>query len=751
MATADATDARRPEITRDVGAVELRLAIAKDGLGLELARPARLACALVTELSVRLPGARFPIDVSGGVSRFRHKRGTLERVVLELRARDLEAWASPRLRGLLSPHAPRVWVALRGASAIVCVSDVADVLDAEAKPRVVAFDVLFESRADEVRLVVANARGVGLPRPATAIAIGAVDALLGGLAARRGALFATSALGARVARALLPDAGARAPDATGLVVTALAAHDDTWILHAMRGGAPQSATPDATRAVEAASLVRDADEARLAGQLERARALDLAALERAPRHPEICRRIAEIDAHVGGRAEAAILTLREASRDPDGRPSVLAAELAVETGDVRGAIAALARAGEQEEAPLLAAHAYARAAELATDPLDGLIWLDLALARAPDAAALRWARVARRLASGRLEDALGDVEHLEALASGARDKYAVWRKAGDAYRATGLVAESLPLYERALRYAPDDPSALAGLGAALVADQRAARGAALLARAIELADAAQQPVAPMLLALARALAEALGDRPAAVARVRAVPNTAPEALVARGLEGRWRAELGDLAGASLAFARLRELAGALDGAAPAAAQAIPLLVEGATFEDAVQADLLAAQRHLACALRLRPREPAIEDAYRAIGRRIARKPPEGPVEPIAASRAPAAAPLPPPPDPPELDLDPQHDEQRVEQLTRMLQANPEDDGVVDELALRLLRLGRSLELFALLSARLEDAPPDRRARLVPKQREVLARLAEDARNEGRANEADLFDAAKNAL
>jgi hypothetical protein len=111
----------------------------------------------------------------------------------------------------------------------------------------------------------------------------------------------------------------------------------------------------------------------------------------------------------------------------------------------------------------------------------------------------------------------------------------------------------------------------------------------------------------------------------------------------------------------------------------------------------------------------------------------------------------SAAAAPPPPAPPELDLDPQHDEERVEQLTRMLQANPEDDSVVDELALRLSRLGRSLELFALLSARLEDAPHDRRARLVPKQREVLARLAEEARDQGRANEADLFDAAKNAL
>lgn len=752
----------RPEVTRDVPSVELRLAIGKDGLGLELARPARLGCVDVTELSVRLPGARFPIDVSGGVSRFRHKRGTLERVVVEIGARGVEAWAAPRLRGLLSPNAPRVWLALRGERAIVCVSDVGDVLaptDAAA-PRVLAFDLLTAARGDEVHLVVTGARGIGLPRPATAMAIGAVDALLGGLAERRGALFALRGLGARLGKALLPDAGARAPDTGGLVVTALAAHEDIWLLHATRGGAPAAVSAAATRAIEAAGIAKDADEARLAGQIVRARALDLAALERAPRHPEVCRRIAEIDAHVGGRAEAALLTLREAERDPDARPSVLAGELALETGDVRAAVAAFARAGEEDEAPLLAAFAYGRAADLAADPVDGLIWLDLAIARAADAPALRWSRVARRLAAGRLEDALGDVEHLEALAPLARDKYAIWRRAGDAWRAASAAQEALPLYERALRYAPDDPAALAGLGAALVADGRAARGAALLVRAIELADAAREPTAHMLLELARALADALGDRPAAVARVRAIPNHAPEALAARGLEGRWRAALGDLAGASLAFARLRDLAGTLDSAAPSAAQAIALLAEAATFEDAAMGDLLAAQRHLACALRLRPRDAAIEDAYRAIGRRVVGKPAGDTAAGVAsgstttagttaggAAGASAGATASAATD----AFAPEDDEARVEHLTRALQANPDDDAVVDELAHRLSRLGRSLELFALLSARLEDAPPDRRARLVPKQREVLARLAEDARAEGRDSEAELFESAKNAL
>jgi hypothetical protein len=71
--------------------------------------------------------------------------------------------------------------------------------------------------------------------------------------------------------------------------------------------------------------------------------------------------------------------------------------------------------------------------------------------------------------------------------------------------------------------------------------------------------------------------------------------------------------------------------------------------------------------------------------------------------------------------------------------------------VVDELAALLVRLGRGLELLALLSARLEDAPPERRAQLLPQQRAVLARLEVEAREAGRASEASLFRDALAAL
>jgi hypothetical protein len=87
----------------------------------------------------------------------------------------------------------------------------------------------------------------------------------------------------------------------------------------------------------------------------------------------------------------------------------------------------------------------------------------------------------------------------------------------------------------------------------------------------------------------------------------------------------------------------------------------------------------------------------------------------------------------------------------AEELIKKLHADPDDDRVADELAERLMRLGRSHELLALLSGRLEDAGPERRAALLPRQRQVLARLARDARVSGRDEEAALFEDALGML
>ncbi len=732
--------------------IELQLAIGKDGLGIELGRPTALGCLHVTECVVSLPHVRFPLDVSGGVSRFRHRRGELLRLSFELGAEALRKLATPRLRGLVAPGPCEVWIAVGKAQATIGIAGT------DERGGVLAFDVVAEPHGEDIRLIVSRARGSSLPAPATALAMTALDAVLGDHARREGAMFILDRAAEQVARALLPDAGARAPATDDVRWTGLAAAADGWILHASWGGVPAETTTRAALARESAVLTRAGDDARHARDFERARPLDVAALERAPRHPDICGRIAELDAHAGGRAEAALATLVDSGTDAS--HGILRAELLAEIGDVPAAIAAFTRTGDLEIVPALAARAFERAADLTRDPIDALAWLDRAIARAPSVLRLRWQRIARRLVVGRVEDALADVEHVEALSVGSLTRYAVWWRAGKAWQKAGLVADAAPLFERALRFVPDEPEALAGLGRALLAQQRVPRGVALLSRSVEIADRAD-----VVIDLARALAEHLGDRPAAIARVRVVPRSAPEAALARTLEGHWRAELGDLAGASLAFAQLRDHAESRldadrDPAAVAAMTA--LLVEAGSFERDVRGDLLGAQRLFGAALRLAPADTTVGDAYRAIGARIVgiappREPPsesesyddadhERSDETVAPSEQYVHSEPPPHIDLASADFDSDDAEldARVDALTRRLQGDPSNDEVAGELVDLLLRLERNHELLALLSARLEDATATARGRWVPAQRTVLERLEKDARARGSEVEANFY-------
>ena len=619
-----------------------------------------------------------------------------------------------------------------------------------------AFEISVEPYGEDLRLAVTGARGCSLPAPATALAIAAMEALLGKEAARQGTLFTMERAAERIARALLPEAGARAPSTEAVTWTAIGVAHDVCIMHASGSGIAAETTPQAARAREANVITRAADEARREGDLDRARALDLLSLERAPRHPEICARLAEIDAFVGGRAEAALATLADADRSTAGdappHHALLRAELLAEVGDRRAAIAAFEGVGEHERVPFIAARAYERAAELADDATEALGWIDLAIARSPATVRLRWARVKSRLAVGRVEDAMADVEHLEAQAAGPHARHAVWWRAGAAWQRAGLVAEAAPLFERALRFVPDDHEALSGLGRALLAQGRTARGVALLTRAIEVGDRSMLAVDGVVLDLARALADKMADRPAAIARVRAIGIGRPEAAEARALEGRWRSELGDLAGASFAYARLRDRADRMAGDDPAHEPTAILLLEAATFERDTHKDPLAAQRHLAAALRLCPHDTTIGSAYRAVGVEIAGSgavPAENTHVAAIGHPSPTAASF-SADDFANMEGDSEA-ELRVEELSRRLQGDPTNDAVADELTELLLHLGRSHELLALLSARLEDAPPERRPRLVPKQRAVLVRLERDALAHGQEIEAQLFASARAAL
>src|SRR5450432_281851 len=578
--------------------VALALAIGRAGIGLELAEPAEIGCLRVVELSTSLPGVRFPVDVSGGVARFRHRRGELRALRIEVSARTLERWMAPQLRGLVGTRTPEVWIQVGRARSTVCVSaamnapsealEIPPGAERDRDDAIVAFDVHALAEGDGLVLIVSNARGAGLPEPPTATAMACLHAVLGTSASRAGAIFTLRRAARLVLLALFPSVGARLPATEGVRWSALAADGDTWIAHAARDADAAAPTEDALRAREVAALLVEADDTLLRGDLATARTAYIEALERAPRHAEIAARVVEIDARMPMRAEAALATLAEVSSSALGgrRPGratgrgvgragtgFVTGELLSQVGDADAAIASFERAGDAEPAPSLAARAFELAGRASRDPEDAARWLDRALALAPRSVPARWRRVDARLTLGRLEDALADVEHLEALARGSRAKYCVWLRAGRAWQARGAGAHAGPIFEHALRYAPDEPGALTGLGVALLGEGREARGVSLLDRALEIVRSRGGAESSILLALARALAERLDDLPTAIAHASAIPAAAPEAPTARGLEGRWRARLGDLAGSSLAFARLRDLASSLAAPSPAGSQA----------------------------------------------------------------------------------------------------------------------------------------------------------------------------------
>src|ERR1019366_4264770 len=620
--------------------VALALAIGRAGIGLELAEPAEIGCLRVVELSTSLPGVRFPVDVSGGVARFRHRRGELRALRIEVSARTLERWMAPQLRGLVGTRTPEVWIQVGRARSTVCVSaamnapsealEIPPGAERDRDDAIVAFDVHALAEGDGLVLIVSNARGAGLPEPPTATAMACLHAVLGTSASRAGAIFTLRRPARLVLLALFPSVGARLPPTQRVRWSALAADGDTWIAHAARDADAAAPTEDALRAREVAALLVEADDTLLRGDLVAARIAYTEALERAPRHAEIAARVVEIDARMPVRAEAALATLAEVSSSALGRPTgrgvgragtgFVTGELLSQVGDADAAIASFERAGDAEPAPSLAARAFELAGRASRDPEDAARWLDRALALAPRSVPARWRRVDARLTLGRLEDALADVEHLEALARGAHAKYAVWLRAGRGGQPRGAAAHAGPIFEHALRYAPDEPGALTGLGVALLGEGREARGVSLLDRALEIVRSRGGAESSVRLALATALAERLDDLPTAIAHASAIPATAPEA---GGLGGRWRARLGDLAGATLAFARLRDAAASLTPAArvgdPEAHAIVRLLLEAATMERDVRDDSLAAQRHLAVALRLLPHDVEARRAYREVG------------------------------------------------------------------------------------------------------------------------------------
>ncbi len=590
------------------GRVPLRLTVTRGVLGLELYEPVEVGPLTVSGLAVVLPNLKFPVDLSGGVARFRHRRGDLERLELKLTFEALTRHAVPRLKSIIKELTRTVvWGRSSGIGVGVAGGTAA-----------LAFDLLWVPTHGDARFVVSRARGVGLGGPALGHALRAVDSVLAGLGQRRGRLVTIAGAGALLGKALLPAVGARAPSAQRVRFGELVVADDHLGFELDAELPPPALGVDAVRELELSLLVASADERLAEGDVDGAREGYVAALERGPRHPEIVRLIAEIDAAVGGRGEAALGLLVESL--PAHRAGLVGAELLAAMGDLAGAREALREALRDEPFAPLAALAWCKLAPLETNAADRRAALDAAVARAPGLPQARWARFEARLAVGDIASALADAEHLEASLSGAHARHEACQRAARAFLAHGYVIDAGRQFERALRYLPDDAAATAGLARALLEAGRKDRAAALLERAIALGERRGKPDAEALLDLARMLADQMQDLPQAIARVREISASSEHLVEARRLEALWRSRLGDIAGASLAYGRMRE---AVELGARTDARSVEWLVEAGLFEREARLEPASAERHLGIALRLAPHDPVVASRYREVAAEVA--------------------------------------------------------------------------------------------------------------------------------
>jgi Flp pilus assembly protein TadD len=584
------------------------LTVTRGALGLELYEAFELGPLRVERLDVTLPNLKYPVDLSGGVRVFRHRRGRLERLLVSLETGRLAKWLDSRLReslgGLLRPVS--VWRVPHGLG-----------VGFVGARGAIAFDVLWAPVEGDARFVVARARGASLEGPALGAALHAVDTAVGGFTRREGRIFTAPCAAASLVRQVMPSIGARAPSAD---VRAADVEGRGDVVHVEFDAAfpPPGMAKAVLSAIELAELLHAADEQLARGNLESARAGYVAALERAPRHPDVSQLIAEIDVHAGGRAEASLSVLADAL-NPAEAGSIGAALLA-RIGDIDGARAALRGATRDEEYGPVASLLWAELARHETDARSKLAALDEAVARAPGLASSRMLRFEGRLAVGDVKGALADAEDLEASMAGNTARHEVARGCAERLLANGFQRDAGRLFERALRYVPDDPVATAGLGRALIEVGKTERAAALLERAIAGGERRGEPQGDALLDLAKILAKA-GDLPQAIARVRQIGSPSARLAEARALEAVWRDKLGDLAGATLAYAKLREVIELAPPQDPR--QAADFLMEAARFEWEIRKDAVLAERHLAVALRLLPRDRKLGEEYKRVAAIVA--------------------------------------------------------------------------------------------------------------------------------
>jgi tetratricopeptide (TPR) repeat protein len=658
----------------------LRLALTRGALGIELNRPEPLGPLEIAELTLSLPDLRYPLDLSRGVKQFRNRRGRLQRVLIKAPLLELGAWLQECWSEVLGEPLAGVRLWRLGRDRVEGAAAPIDPLDVNAlglgvglysRSRSLAFDLLWFPQQEPGWLLV-RPRGVGLEVASLALALRALDAVvervcslaasLEGPLQRRGRWLALRAGPEALVQVLLPAFGFRVPDTSSLLPGPLEVREGVLEFAFDSEHEAPELPREVLLAREAALQSTAADDALARGEEDAARAALLELLsgvgalvgvagpsvvaggERSGL-VAVASALAELDLAVPGRQEAALATLQEIG-GPE-RAGVLGAQALVAAGHVEGARDALVRAAEAEPFGPLAAQVLCRAAQLAEQVAFRVACLDRAVARCPQLPSARWFRFEDRVRRGDVEGALADAQHLEAAANSAVARHAVCLRAGRRLAEADQPDLARRFLERALRYGPDDPVARAALGRVFASLGLRSRALSLLQSALrheppfrggsqqphpeEPTPAGDTPAASgvlrdverdeLLLDLARLLGDGLDDLPQAIARLRQISARSARAVDARALEADYRERLGDLAGASRAYARLRE---AVELGWTAGHEALAALVRGAHFEEG-RGELATAERHLYAAVSLAPSDEQIRAEYRRVAALVARK------------------------------------------------------------------------------------------------------------------------------
>lgn len=747
----------------------LQLAIGREGVGLELSQPIALGPITLLHARTRMVGVGFPLDVSGGVERFRHRRTTLETIGLAIEHGRAERWLTSLTENLLTrgPCEARIaWVAPPDVGVGEAQSEREEHLiwstgnvriELWAERAIAAFDLAIAPAPSGLSAIAHRARSIGTDKPATAIA--------GALLWRIARAFDGEASGLRIdlrdptkgaAMEAFVLRGARIPTRDDLVMVRAHPEVDRFEVELRRGDTPAAPSSLYLALDELDRIIGEGDIANVAGDYEKARELYVRALDRAPRHRAILTRLAEIDGTHAERAEAALSWLRDAQKGRTrraldgndlGRMLLFAFlnERIGARGRARGAWDRAASEAMIRGEPRIAARALSCAAAATRDDdpqLSSL--LDRALAADPGEIDARWRRASLHIRGGDDVRALEDVEHLEARSRGREARRRTLMRAAQLWHEAGRPDRAIPAWERAVRHVPNDRAVVAGLGTALLAAGETPRAIGLLSHATTL-PGDRADLSLIVLELARALAERVGDLPAAIARLREIADDDAHAAYARALEGACRLQLGDQVGAERAYAIAADLV-ERRGAPATDSRALRELLSGAARVSRTEGRLALAMRLGMVALSLDPTDTDLQALVRLLGRSLVREPAEEPTtDPGIIAGNPLTLAL---DDEPLGESDDQH---RAEALLARVKSDPNDHAAIDELVGVLGRLGRDAELFALLSARWEDATADERVTMIPRQRAVLERLANAADSQGRTIEAQLYRDALRAL